>query len=429
MGFTKAFSRLSAKVNSAYSGWWVVAGAASLAIVSGGILNHGAAVFFNPIKRDLSLSSANTSLIFTLSRAQASLGAILYGWMVDRLGAKPLIVVSSIVAGGGLIIVSKIGNFGPFLLTYVVLIAIPANLGFGQTLITATNGWFVRRKATALAIVVTGFAAGGAIFVYPLGVGVNNIGWRPTMFYSGVFVCVVGLILSTLVRNSPSEIPDVERMAVDKNHIVDVGNEDNESRDFIIDFSLTQAFKTKVFWIILVASTLRISAESGINIHIIPIMVWQGAEEFFAAGLVSLFYIFAIPYRLGLGIAGQRLQFQPLIITGLICASIGFVLLVVTDSVTTLYPFIILFAIYEGSVVLQWVAIGNYFGRSSYGSITGFMRFSDTLGTFLAPWFAGWIYDQTGSYSISLVTFAGAMLLSACLFAICRKPLVRESNE
>ena len=66
---------------------------------------------------------------------------------------------------------------------------------------------------------------------------------------------------------------------------------------------------------------------------------------------------------------------------------------------------------------------------ASYGSITGFMRFSDTLGTFLAPWFAGWIYDQTGSYSISLITFTGAMLLSACLFAICRKPLVPVSNN
>ena len=426
MDMTNIFSRLGSKINDTYTGWWVVAGAASLAILSGGILNHGAAVFFNPIKRDLSLSSANTSLIFTLSRAQASLGAILYGWMVDKMGAKPLIIVSSIVAGGGLIVVSKIGSFGPFLLSYVVLIAVPANLGFGQTLITATNGWFIRRKATALAIVVTGFAAGGAIFVYPLGLGVDNIGWRPTMFYSGIFVCIMGLILSTLVRNSPSVIPDIEKIDVDNKTDSGISG---DSREFIIDFSLSQAFKTKVFWIILVASTLRISAESGINIHIIPIMVWQGAEESFAAGLVSLFYLFAIPFRLGLGVAGQRLQFQPLIITGLISASIGFILLVVTDNVATLYPFIILFAIYEGSVVLQWVAIGNYFGRSSYGSITGFMRFSDTLGTFLAPWFAGWIYDQTGSYSISLVTFAGAMLLSACLFAICRKPLVPVSNN
>ena len=135
--------------------------------------------------------------------------------MVDKFGAKPLIIVSSVVAGGGLIVVSKIGSFGPFLLAYVVLIAVPGNLGFGQTLITATNGWFIRRKATALAIVVTGFAAGGAIFVYPLGLGVDNIGWRPTMFYSGVFVCIMGLILSTLVRNTPSVIPDVEKIDMD----------------------------------------------------------------------------------------------------------------------------------------------------------------------------------------------------------------------
>ncbi|GIS63857.1 MAG: hypothetical protein CM1200mP3_01050 [Chloroflexota bacterium] len=213
-----------------------------MAVLSGGILNHGAAVFFNPIKRDLSLSSANTSLIFTLSRAQASLGAILYGWMVDKLGAKPLIIVSSIVAGGGLIVVSKIESFGPFLLAYVVLIAVPANLGFGQTLITATNGWFIRRKATALAIVVTGFAAGGAIFVYPLGLGVDGIGWRSTMFYSGVFVCVMGLVLSTLVRNSPSIIPDVEKIEVDNRTDSD---SNGQSREFIIVFFFDPSFQNK----------------------------------------------------------------------------------------------------------------------------------------------------------------------------------------
>jgi len=408
---------IGSKINNIYSGWWVVLGATSLAILSGGLLNHGAAVFFNPIKRDLSLSSANTSLIFTLSRAQGSIGAVLYGWMVDKLGAKPLVVVSSVVAGLGLIIASKIGVFVPFLLVYIVLIAIPANLGFGQTLITAANGWFVKRKSTALAIVLSGFTAGGAIFVYPLGLGVDNIGWRPTMLYSGVVVGILGLIFSTLIRNSPVEVPLIER---------DFKNPDQntQSNGLITDFSLRQAFKTKVFWLILFASTLRISAESGMSVHIIPIMVWKGSEESFAAGLVSLLYVFAVPFRLCLGLAGQRIRFQPLIISGLLSAAVGLLLLMLTDSVVTLFPFIILFAFYEGSVVLQWSAIGDYFGRSHYGAITGFMRFFDTIGTFLAPWFAGWVYDQTASYSIALMTFTVCMLLSACLFSICRKPLI-----
>ena len=51
------FSRLGAKVNDTYTGWWVVVGAASLAVLSCGILNHGAAVFFNPIKETYKFSS------------------------------------------------------------------------------------------------------------------------------------------------------------------------------------------------------------------------------------------------------------------------------------------------------------------------------------------------------------------------------------
>ena len=95
--------RILDRLRNLYSGWWVLFGVTLLGVMSGGILYHGAAVFFNPIRRDLNLSSANTSLIFTLSRAQSSLAAPLYGWLVDRLGPRPLIVIGTIVASVGLV--------------------------------------------------------------------------------------------------------------------------------------------------------------------------------------------------------------------------------------------------------------------------------------------------------------------------------------
>lgn len=82
----RAAAQIRTKLSSVYRGWWVLLGVTLLALISGGILYHGAAVFFIPIRRDLNLSSANTSLIFTISRAQASLVAPLYGWLVDRVG-------------------------------------------------------------------------------------------------------------------------------------------------------------------------------------------------------------------------------------------------------------------------------------------------------------------------------------------------------
>ena len=166
------------RLRNLYSGWWVLLGVTLLGVMSGGILYHGAAVFFNPIRRDLNLSSANTSLIFTLSRAQSSLAAPLYGWLVDRFGPRPLIVIGAIVASIGLVAITLIDNYILFLLAYVLLVSVPSHFGFGPTLMAAANGWFVRRKAIAMTILLTGIAAGGAIFLYPLGLGVATIGWR-----------------------------------------------------------------------------------------------------------------------------------------------------------------------------------------------------------------------------------------------------------
>ena len=402
------------RLRNLYSGWWVLLGVTLLGVMSGGILYHGAAVFFNPIRRDLNLSSANTSLIFTISRAQSSLAAPLYGWLVDRLGPRPLIVIGAIVASAGLVAVTFINNYVLFLIAYVLLVSVPSQFGFGPTLMAAANGWFVRRKAIALTILLTGIAAGGAIFLYPLGLGVATIGWRPTLIYSGIFVLVSGLLLSRLVRTPPDQVDAVEQMPEQ--------SPESTGPSQSYDFSLSEALKTGVFWILLAASTLRISAETGLSIHIIPIMVWQGAEEEFAAGLVALFFLLSIPFRFSLGMAGHRLSFQPLIAMGMFAAVTGCALLVFSDGVGSLYPFVVLLAIYEGAVVLQWIAIGNYFGRRNYGAITGIMRAFDAVGSFFAPWYAGWVFDRTESYAPALATFAAAYAVAALLYMVSRRP-------
>ena len=417
----RSLSRIRERLQNLYSGWWVLAGVTALGVISGGILYHGAAIFFNPIRRDLNLSSASASLIFTISRVQSSLAAPLYGWLVDRFGPRPLIVLGAILAALGMVAITFIDNYLLFLITYVALVSVPANFGFGPTLMVAANGWFARRKAIAMTILLTGIAAGGAIFLYPLGLGVSTIGWRATLIYAAIFVLVSALLLSRLVRAPPDEVEAVERLP-------DSASSARASAQSH-DFSLSEAFRTGAFWILLAASTLRISAETGLSIHIIPIMVWQGAEEEFAAGLVSLFFLLSIPFRLSLGMAGHRLNFQPLIAMGMFAAVSGCVLLIFTESVRSLYLFVALLAIYEGSVVLQWIAVGNYFGRRNYGAITGIMRASDAVGSFLAPWFAGWMFDRTQSYVPALTTFAVAFAIAALLYLSSRSPRRIETKH
>lgn len=419
MAAMRQLNYIRTRLSSIYEGWWVLAGATLFALISGGILYHGRVVFFNPIRRDLNLSSASASLIFTVANAQTSLAAPLYGWLADRVGPRPLIAIGGILAGVGMIVMTRIDGYLAFLFVYLILVSVPSSFGFGQTLLTAVNGWFVRRKAIALTILLTGFAAGGALFVYPLGLGVENIGWRSTAIYAGILVISTGVLFSRVVRRPPTGAvspAEAERPEPDS---PDAGNRAAFRER---NFTLAEALRNKQFWILLAASTLRISAENGVAVHIIPIMVWQGADEGFAAGLVSVYFLLSIPFRLLLGVAGYRFPFQPLIIGGILSAIVGCLLLIQTDGLASLYPFVVLLAIYEGAVVLQWVAIGSYFGRRNYGAITGIMRAFDTIGTFLAPWYAGWMFDRYESYTPTLITFIVAWTIAAALFAISRRP-------
>lgn len=414
--------RLASRISGIYYGWWVLLGTGLLAAFSGGVLIHGSSVFFIPIRDELALSAAQTALIFTSSRALAGVGGPFFGWLADRYGGRPLIIVGSLLAGLGFIYLQTLNSYLPFLLVYLLVVSLGTHLGFGQTLLTVTNRWFVRRKAIALTILLTGFAAGGAIFVFPLGIGVEQIGWRQTLVYSGIFIMIVGVGLSILIRHSP------ESMGLTPENEPELNPDppSNGPADGSVkrDYSLYEAMHTRAFWLILGSSTLRISAETALMVHIIPIMVWKGADEQSAAGLVSLFFFLSIPFRLGMGFAGHKLPFQPLLVGGLLASALAMSFVIGIDGLWVLYPFVVLLAAYEGSVVLQWLALGDYFGRKSYGTLTGVMRTSDVIGSIAIPIYAGWVFDTTGSYTTSLVTLVGMMLAAAFLISLARRPAI-----
>jgi cyanate permease len=52
----------------------------------------------------------------------------------------------------------------------------------------------------------------------------------------------------------------------------------------------------------------------------------------------------------------------------------------------------------------------------------GAMSVFHNIGLFIAPIFAGWVRDQTGSYNLVLLTFAPLFVVSAIFFALARRP-------
>ena len=403
-----------------YPGWWVLGACCFLALFPGAIFSYGFPVFYIPIREDLMLTDTQVSLIFALSRGEAGIGGPIVGWMVDKFDSRPIVLVFGLMAGIGVIILSGVDGYWVFVLVYVGVVSVGNNSGFGQTFLAVMNRWFVRRRAVGMTIVITAYTAGGAMLIPVLSRGIEALGWRDVMLYTGIFVVVVVIPFALLIRRSP------ESMGID---LAEVGEAVEQSATATSsaqasgrDFTVGEALRTPTYWFILVASALRISVTSGVLVHAIPIMVWKGTSAQTGADMLSLLFFVSIPARLLIGMSGMKLPGQGVLGVGMAVGAVSLLGLDLVPGTWIIFPFIAGMAVLEGASVLNWVLVGNIFGRRSFATLTGIISVFYSAGMMLSPLFLGWMVDRTGGYTESLLILTVLYGVSAGLFIIARSP-------
>ncbi len=411
-----------------FYGWRVVAAACAQGMFGNGAISTGFPRFFEPIRADLGVSYASMSLVFSLARAEGGLGAPVVGWLVDKFGSRPMILFGGLTAGIGLMLLAFAQEYWHLALLFVGVVSVGKTAGLGQTLMATVNQWFVRRKAVALSTLMTAFAGGGAIVVPLLHLGIVFLDWRPTVFIIGLFIALLTLPVAWVIRSRPEDMglgPDGDppapariREASRGGHHAGAASGSGE-----LDFTVRQALRTQTFWFLLLGVITRVSATNSIIIHLFPLLVWKGVTEDTATLAASIMFFMAIPLRFLLGIAGGRLSPRKLLFFGMNLGAVGLVGLWALPQWPALVVFILGLAIVEGITSVNWIMVGDYFGRSRFASLMGAMSIFHNIGMFIAPIYAGWIRDNTGSYEIVLLTFAPAFVLSGLMFALARRPL------
>jgi MFS family permease len=402
------------KARGAYYGWWVLGATFVLGVLSGGIFSHSNAIFFGPIKRDLGLNSTQTSLIFSLVRAEGSFAGPIVGRFVDKFGARPMIIFGGLLASAGFMALSWVHNYVLFVVIFVGMVGVGKSSGLGQVLISAVNRWFIRRRSLAMSICITGFASGGAVLLPLISIGVSTIGWRDVMLYSGIFMAVVVVPLALLVRHSPEQMgiePDLPRP-----------EDDTATQTSLVDFTVRQALRTRSYWILFTGSVLRITMWGAISVHAVEMFVWKGMSQGEAGLMFSLMFFLSIPMRLAAGYLGDHIPLQPMMGGGMVAAGLAVVAMLVMDGNTAVYLFVVLMAVEQGGSTLNWVALGNFFGRTSFATLMGIISTAFNLGMLVSPIYAGYMFDRTGSYTVVLISFLPIYLASGVLFLMTQKP-------
>ena len=202
-----------------------------------------------------------------------------------------------------------------------------------------------------------------------------------------------------------------------------------ESADDAGDWTTKQALRSPQFWVLVAATTLRISVHGTIFVHFIPILVSLGEEQQTAANLLGLLSLVAVPLILVTGYLSDRIG-RPIMLTGLYSmAAMSLLGLTFVEGTLPVFLALLLFAGSEAGSSLNWAIVGDLFGRKRYASIRGMMAPVYNGVLIIAPVAAGWAYDQTGSYQSVLYAGAALMMLAAVVFLALQRVVMRPAAQ
>ena len=426
----KFISRLRGYFSNIYYGWFMVGVVSAMRVLGGGLHGYGFTVFFLPVSQDLGLNRAQTSLVFSLARAEGAIEAPVVGYLVDRFGPKPLMVTAALLAGLGYIALSWIDSYAGFLITYLCLISLAYSAGFIQTPMVVANSWFIRRRARAMTTVGAAVTVGGTLITPLLAGVVNRWGWRWGAFLAGCAFLLICIPLSLQIKRSPESVglrPDGDAPPAQED---DGASANPAPRKYTSaeDISAMGALKTLAFWSLAFSMLARVGTQSTMMVHFIPIMVWKGITQERAALLLSAFALVNLAFHFLLGWIADRTNKPRLISLWMLLPVTALFVLIGSESILSLWVFALLFATLDAAFPVTWAISGDFFGRKHFATIRGNMTFFYMWGSALGPVIAGYLYDQSQSYTFVLWGAAGALLLSATLTGLLIRPWRLKTN-
>jgi len=415
---------------SLYYGWRMVAIGCAIRLLGGGLHLYGFTVFFLPITQELGLSRAATSLVFSLARAEGAIEGPVGGYLIDRFGPRPMIMIAMLASGIGYMLLSTVNYYYTFLAVYLGVITLAFSAGFMHSPIVLANSWFIRRRAMAMTLISSSIGLGGSLITPLLALAVYTWGWRMGALLAGVGIIFAGIPLALPVRRSPESmglLPDGDPPGADSTVHTSMSPDSAVTTNFRFEarFTIWEAMKTSAFWMLVSATLARVTAYNAVTVHFIPMMVWRGVSEQRAAALLATMALASFPCHLLLGWLADFLNKPKLMAVSMLIGTGSLFLLSYGEAEWSLWLFAILFTFVEAIFPVAWATVGDFFGRQSFATIRGTMSFFYLWGAGLGPVAAGVVYDRYQSYTPIMSILIGLFLLAACLYGLLRAPTAR----
>lgn len=403
-----------------FYGWVVLSAAGTSVFVRNAAASLTLAVFIYPISQELDWSRTLIAGAASVGGLAASGASPAVGWLLDRYGARLLLVASVLVLGLSTLSLAWATIPLAFYLAYGtgrVIFSSPVQIGAS----VVVSRWFVRLRGRATGILFMCHAAGMALFPLIASFIIQAQGWRAAWLVLGVLVWVVALgPVALLIVQRPEDVglkPDGAAS--------DAGPAASRKQEEPA-WALRAAMGTAALWLLAVAAGMLFLVQAGTNIHQGAYFRDQGLSATVAATAISFNAVFAGVGSMSWGWMADRVPVRYAFCLVALVMALASGLFIVADTPAEAIAFASLFGFALGGIlVVPPVAYASYFGRPSLGTIRGVTEPFVSLGQAIGAVLAGAIFDVTDSYRAAFFVFAALGVLTALLLLLARPPAAR----
>ncbi|MCX6020803.1 MAG: MFS transporter [Chloroflexi bacterium] len=290
----------------------------------------------------------------------------------------------------------------------------------------AVGSWFVARRPRALGTVGMIGALGGSAMAVLAQFMLDQIGWRGVMMiYGGLTLLLVVGPSALLLRRSPEDVglrPDGFTLEQAAAAAKARGNRTGRTGEEY-NWTLRQAIRTPALWLITASGSVALFGITGVSVHQIAYFTDRGIPTSAAAAVLTVYTFSSAISSFIWGFLTERFDERIMSVGALATSAACVWFLTTIDTVAGALVFAGLFgACARGQNTLVGIVFSQYYGRGSFGAISGFATPFQTFAAAIGPIVAAMAFDATGSYIGVFTLLIGVFALASFLMFLARRP-------
>ncbi len=424
---SKTSPRPDAIVNRSpfYYGWVILIAATFGQIMTSPGQTYVNSIFIEHFIRDLDLSRALVSTLYTAGTLLASLALPWIGRQLDLRGQRVMVVMISVIFGLSCIWMSFVHSAWMLLIGFTLV----RMWGQGSLSLVSTNvinQWWVRRRGPLLGI--------SGVAVALLGVGgfpnlVNWLiplyGWRNTCILLGcVLILVMAPVGYLFYRNRPEDhnlLPDGVPHAAPSEQAGETAVAPSQFQEE--HWTLQEAMRTPIYWLFTAGLASISMLGTGLQFHIVSIFADNGLSSGLAAAAYVPVAITSAVANLASGFLVDRVRLRVIMAIALLLQAVSLWMVSYLSWIVLAMLFGVVIGATSGLMrTVSTVAWAKYYGRRHLGSISGVTSTVLVASSALGPMPMGLARDLLGSYTLTLAILAIIPLLLAVASLFVESP-------